>query len=209
MANEVIEWVEKNPVPAFVVGGVVVLGVMWFMGVFSSPAASSNGGQTNMAAAYYAAEAAQAQAGAQIQLATVQATNQTAQVTANANAAEAIAATEANMQTTLGGQTLTGQQTLYNDELLSAQTSANDAVQSSNINAANTLAVTNSNNWANEFLAALNGVIPQEVAQTGAASVTLPGLGNFQVGPTAGAPNINQAIAAGYTPAQALALYGF
>lgn len=88
------DWAKANPLLA----GLAVFGVglllLWLLGFFSkssSQGASNQTAQTNLAAAYYAAEAAQATAGTQLQMATVQATNRTAQVQAQANAAQAIA----------------------------------------------------------------------------------------------------------------------
>ena len=205
--DKVLKWVEENPVPSVLIGGVVVLGLLWMFGFFSAtPAAASNTGQTNLAAAYYAAEAAQATAGTQLQLATVQATNQTAQVTAQANAAEAIAATQANMYTTLGGQSVTSNQTLYNDELLTAQTNANDAVQENQTNAYYNNLNTTANANATILSSAFNTIVPQALSQSGYFSGNIPGFGSLQVANTTATPN--QLAAVGYTPAQIAAIYG-
>lgn len=90
-------WIEKNPGLAIVIGLTGTLAILWLLGFFSTPAAAGAGGdtgQTNMAAAYYAAEAQQAVVGGQIQMAHEAATSQTAQAATAANAAVAINAAQ-------------------------------------------------------------------------------------------------------------------
>jgi hypothetical protein len=198
--NEIIAWIEKNPVPSIAIGAVVVIGGMYLLGYFT-PAQSSSGGSQNLAAAYYAAEAATATAGTQLQMETVRDTNQTAQVTAQANAAQAIASTEANMYTTLGGQTAGTATTLYNDELLSSQTNANDAMQTANVNADYAYRTSLAGTNAGILQSAFNTIIPQELALSGGgAGFSLPGVGTIWTQGGAVSPSV--LAAQGYTPDQ-------
>jgi predicted small secreted protein len=113
--TEVGEWMGKHP---YITGGSIVvggLGILWLFGFFNKPAAASDTGQTNMAAAYYAAEAAQAAAGAQIQSISLQTTAATAQTKIAADAAVAIngantgSAVLINQQNTGSANTINGQ----------------------------------------------------------------------------------------------------
>jgi hypothetical protein len=101
--QDALHWVEEHPALAAVigVGGVFIL--LWLLGFFSSTK-SSDSGSSNLASAYYAAEAAQAKIGGDIQLASITTAAQTRQNADNANAAVAIANTQAGAAVTINGQ---------------------------------------------------------------------------------------------------------
>lgn len=98
-------WMGKHP---YATGGTIVvggLGILWLFGFFSStPQQSADAGTQNMAAAYYAAEAAQAAAGAQIQGISLQTTAATAQTKIAADAAVAINDANTGAATIINGQ---------------------------------------------------------------------------------------------------------
>ena len=92
----------------YITGGTIVvggLGLLWLFGFFSaSPRQSADAGTQNMAAAYYAAEAAQAAAGAQIQSISLQTTAATAQTKIAADAATAINNANTGASVLINGQ---------------------------------------------------------------------------------------------------------
>jgi hypothetical protein len=207
--GEIGGWVEKHPYAtgAIVFGGGLVL--LWAFGYLGgSSSSSAETGTNNLAAAYYAAEAAQTTAGTQLQMATVAANSADAQTATQANAAVAINQANADMETTLGSQTTTAAQTLYNDQLQSSITSANDTMAENNVNQAYLYQTTLAGNNAQETLAALNGILPQELALNPShmAALYIPGVGNFGVGGTTATPN--DYAAAGYTAAEIAAAFG-
>jgi hypothetical protein len=74
-----MHWAEAHP---WATGGIVLgggLAVLWLLGAFSKPSGGASDSGSNNAGAYYAAEAAQAQAGAAIQATTLQTAAATAQ----------------------------------------------------------------------------------------------------------------------------------
>jgi hypothetical protein len=212
--GDIGKMIEKHPLAtgAIVFGGGLVL--LWALGYLGGGSASSAAsGTTNLAAAYYAAEAAQTTAGTQLQIATVAANSQDAIATTQANAAVAINGAQQDALTTLGGQSLTGAQTLYNDNLISSTTSANDTAQTAISQSAYDLDTANANNSAAEYLAALNGIVPQLISQGYGAGIVLPGIGALSAG--AAAPNTNPAVSSpaqaatlGYSAAQIEAMFG-
>ena len=207
MGGKIVGWAEAHPGESILIGGVVVLGVMWLLGFFDGAPAQSDGGASNMAAAYYAAEAQQAVVGGQIQIATIGAAASTAQALAGDDAAVKInkaqthAATIINGQnadttTKLGGFALNA--TYSNNATSLAQTQSNNAAAVT-INSANNLSSTLS-----DFL---HNIWPTELATYGGNQgfvTSIPGLGTFQSG---GALSPAQMMAAGYSP-QAIAAAG-
>lgn len=173
-----VKWVEAHPGESIVFGGVGVLVLLWLLGYFSSD--TSNAGASNLAAAYYAAEANQAVVGGQIQMANINATAATAQTGIQANAAVAINAANAGAATTINGQNVGGALGISGNDL-SATYSNNQAAQ--NIVASNNatqLTLDAQNNQASEVNGAINTVIPAEIAATGSiGGFALPGFGQF------------------------------
>jgi len=109
---KIVQWVEDNPLPA---GGIIVVGglaILWFFGFFSSSGSSAQGQADPNASAYYAAEATQAQFGAQMQIATINSAAATAQ--------SQIAATAA---TTINAQNNTTSQLQSNNTLAATKSS--------------------------------------------------------------------------------------
>lgn len=87
-----ITWVKEHPVET---GGIVFvggMGVLWILGVFSGGSSSASAGDPN-ASAYYAAQAAQAQAGDALQAVQIQSAAATAQTALNDSASTSTNAT--------------------------------------------------------------------------------------------------------------------
>jgi hypothetical protein len=154
-----------------------------------------------MAAAYYAAEAAQTTAGAQQQIATESFAAQTAQTGLQAGAAVAINQANATAATSIASSQYGAATTL-------GTVQSNDALAAVQSNNAYSLATTQSNNQASTTIAALNTVIPQEIALTGGwANLKLPGMDALSVG-TAATPSLDALMGLGYSRAQAQQLAG-
>jgi hypothetical protein len=172
--DEVLEWVEKNPVPSALIGGVVVLGLLWLFGFFTPKAApaSNNTGAANMAAAYYAAEQAQTVAGTQVQLATENDAAATAQTQLQTQAATAIAATNANAanyQAEVAG--LVQQNINYQNANVAIQ-NAQIAATSGDLNAYYNLTASNAQSQAAAFLGYANSPLAQELINAGYPGLT-------------------------------------
>lgn len=202
--KELEAWVEANPGKSILIGGGLVLFLLWIFGAFSK-SATSNGG--SLAAAYYAAEAQQAVIGGQIQQATIAAAAQTAQAGIAANAATAINAANTNAAITINQNQGVVVSHLA-DQQLNATLSNNATIQ--NVNATNTaaaLAAHEASINGAEALAYINTVIPQELKITG-------GFGNFflpngqalsvNTGSPVGNVDLYQSI--GFTPNEATQL---
>lgn len=168
--NDVTSWASKHP---YATGGIVFgvgLVLLWWFGFFSSSsggAAGASSGDTNMAAAYYGAEAAQLTAGTQLQLATVQAGAATAQTQLQADAAvkiqnsqdttaAAIAATQFGSASTINGQNTAAAEAI-------AHTNANAAVDMQHTTAADNLKAIMAQITGNVSIAGINA----DVAKTG------------------------------------------
>lgn len=166
--DEALAWAEKNP---WWTGGIILVGglaFMWMLGMFggskggASAANNAAAQQTeaNLATAYYAAEAANATAGTQLQLAQVQ--GDTAVNIASANDQAAIATNAADNTTAQLGYTtgLSAAQTQYNDMVAANAANTSAAVQTAQItgNAAN-------------FNSLTNTILPYELALSGGAPV--------------------------------------
>ena len=120
-------WVTDHPTESIVIGLGGLLVVLWALGVFKGGAASSaSAGASNLAGAYYAAEAQQAVVSGQIQAATIGAAAATAQSAASDNAAVAINAANANAATIINGQN-TGASVAINDSSNNAAVAINAA----------------------------------------------------------------------------------
>lgn len=107
--SELMAWIEKNPGMALVIGGGGLLAVMYLMGAFSpTPAATDQSGASNLAAAYYNAEAQQATIGGQIQMTTLNDAAATAINNSNNNAAVAINTAQVGAAQTINQQNVNG-----------------------------------------------------------------------------------------------------
>lgn len=102
MANPVIAFAEKHPVPVGVGVVVVGLGLLWLMssGSASGGDASNAAAGGDPAAAYFAAASAQAQAGDAVQIAQIEGQSATTQTLLNDQASIANATTWSGAQTT-------------------------------------------------------------------------------------------------------------
>lgn len=201
--ENVVNWVEKNPWLAGIIGIGGVLILLWLFGFFSS-STSQTSSSNGLAAAYYNAEAAQTTAGTQLQMATEAYAAQTAQDQIQATGAESIAQTQANMYTTLGQQNAGTTTALGNDQLLASENSNNDALSASQIAGSYALQTAQAGYNAGVLNNFISNVMPQELAFTGSSTILgLPGAGDIQIGPVAGPVNINTLEAAGYSPAGA------
>jgi uncharacterized protein YfiM (DUF2279 family) len=221
---KIVDWIEHNPLLAggLIVGGGLV--ILWYMGFFTKAQASSDGGTANLAAAYYAAEAAQGVAGTQLAMQQSSDTAQTAQVGLQATAATSIAQIQANTTTALswndlmGLQTVTGAsadvaktQSLY--DLYATQTLSAASTHNADVTAAGAVAhdqyallTTQDNNKANVFTSFFNTVWPAELARTGGTSAGwLGSFGNIGLGGPSGTPE--QMRAAGYSANQIAAAW--
>jgi hypothetical protein len=207
--------VEEHP---YVTGAVVFgggLALLWLFGFFSSTSSTSSTdtATTNMAAAYYAAEAQQATAGTQLNIAQDYTQAQTDQTQIQANAAVAINAAQTGAATQIavtqyGAMTsiAAGQ---YNAATQIAATQGADALATTNNNNYYAFQTNQANNAAAEYQTVLGTIIPQELALTGgSAAVSLPGFGSGTVNRT-GVVSINDLIAQGYSPQQAGSMVGF
>lgn len=173
-----VSWVEAHPGESVVFGGLGVLVLLWLLGYFSSD--TSNAGASNLASAYYAAEANQAVVGGQIQMANINATASTAQAGIQANAATAIATTEAGAATTINGQNVNGALGFSNNELSATYSNNQTAQNVIASNNATALTLDAQNNQASEINGAINNVIPAEIAATGSiGGFALPNFGTF------------------------------
>jgi hypothetical protein len=196
--ENVLHWAEEHP---WLAGGIslgIVLLVLWLLGFFSSSSTSqtSDTGQSNLAAAYYAAEAAQTTAATQLQMATVQYGAQTAIDAQDDNAAVAIAGTQANMYSTLGQQNASTETALGNDQLLASDNANDDALQASNTAYADELTADQQSIYGAETVAAINSILPAEFA-AGGGTVGLGAAGSLQV--TGTTPSPAELLAAGYS----------
>jgi hypothetical protein len=134
--SEVFHWVEEHPIPSIVIGAGGLIAILYLLGYFS-PSSSGQSGQSagqNLAAAYYTAEANQADVGGAIQVAQIQANADEAVTASNNSAAVAINNVDANAAQTMNGQNVNGALGLGGQEL--------QATYSNNATAAN-IATTN------------------------------------------------------------------
>jgi hypothetical protein len=156
--KEITSWVEAHPGESIVIGGGGVIFLLWIFGAFGS-GKSSDSGASNMAAAYYAAEAQQAVVGGQIQVATIGAARDTAVAGIQANAATAINSANDYTAITVNGQNASEATTINqsNNDAANTQASiwagvstvqANDQLLSTYSNNATSVANTASNNAA-------------------------------------------------------------
>jgi hypothetical protein len=169
--NEIMAWAEKHPLPAGAITFGLGLLVLWWMGVIGSSGTAADQTnsaaqqtQQNLATAYYAAEAANATAGTQLQLATVQADAATNINQFNDQAAVAINA--AQQQTQQLGVTTEGQV---------ANTEYNDMLQANNVNSQYAYNTAVATGQAANYNTLLSTTIPYELALTGNSNL----YGNF------------------------------
>ena len=172
--SELFGWVEDHPILAAVLGITGLLIILWLLGVFSSSRASTNDGG-NMASAYYAAEAAQAAAGAQIQKTQIEATAATSIAARQAMMNEALGQIQATAATTINGQNTGAAMTINAQDNYTARALSSDQLQvtaNTNAWAAWTAGVNNDtarlinydNNRTSIFNTFLNNVVPAEIA---------------------------------------------
>lgn len=170
--EKILHWIEAHPIA----GGGIVFGVgllvLYWMGIIGGSGTSADQTnsqaeaitQQNLATAYYAAEAASATAGTQLQLATVQADAATNIAYANDNAS--VAANAADNQTQQLGYTVGGQvQT----------TEYNDALDANNTNSQYAYQADVAAGQADNYNTLLGTTIPYELALTGNSNI----YGNF------------------------------
>ena len=155
-----------------------------------------------MAAAYYAAEAAQTTAGSNLQLATVQATNQTAQTQIAATAATSINAANDTAAVTMNASQYGAAQTIGLAQTAASVSQSNNAttasIASSNA-AASAAAAAAQASQAHDAAMLASTLIPTEQAATGGSG----GLSAFGFNIVAAAPvTPNAGLAAGFTSAQ-------
>jgi hypothetical protein len=215
----ITSWVEDHPTESIVIGLGGTLAILWLLGFFSSSTQSADSGSSNLAAAYYAAEAQQAVVGGQIQMANIAATASTAQSLIGANAAVAINAANSTAATTINGQNATAATTINQ--------SNNDAAATLNgQNTSEQLLATYSNNWtayntalSNNATAAtisadtnrssiwqtiFGSLLPTELALgKGYAQLDLGSFAPGGVGGVATISSINDLMAGGMTRSQA------
>jgi hypothetical protein len=205
--HEIVVWTEAHPVEATVIGAGGLIAFLWLFGFFGS-GKSANSGASNLAAAFYAAEAQQAVVGGQIQQTTLLTAADTAKTKIQADAAVAINSANTTAATTINGQNATAATTintsLSHDALLRtySNNSTATAINKSNNETAATIA--DSNNKASVWQTIMGVLMPAELAYGG-------GYGAVNAGPYGGArtyvpgaaPSISGLIAAGYTPDQA------
>jgi hypothetical protein len=208
--GEIGTWAKTHPLAtgAIVFGG--GLGLLYLLGYIGGGSSSAgNAAQANGVAAFYAAEAAQAGAGAAIEVQTLQSQAATAQAKIAADAATAITGAQANRDILINGQntgaaySIAGlglQGTLSNNATALASTLSNNATQES-INANNTR--------AGLLQTALNTVIPIELNRSGSAVFHVPGdMGEGIQVASGNVWDINSLVAMGYSPTQAQSIAG-
>jgi hypothetical protein len=169
--KELTAWVEANPGKSILIGGGLVIFLLWIFGAFSKSSAG-DGGQSSLAAAYYAAEAQQAVVGGQIQMANISANASTAQELIKANAAQAINATNATAATTINSQQGNVLMDVSSKQLTLGLNNNATLLAGQQNNNATALEALKAGIAGQETITALNTVIPQEIAVTG-------GFGNF------------------------------
>lgn len=202
---KVVEWAEAHPTEAILIGGAGVLVILYLMGFFGSNSASNSASQgaSNMAAAYYAAEAQQAVVGGQIQEATINDAATTAQVQDQVQGAVAINQAQQTAATTIAGSQLGAVQSTNSANVAIAQSNNAALVNGQETALQTTLGQT-----------MLGTIVPQELALSGGtAGFNLPGLGVANVDPlsqaVATSPNSPESLAnLGYTPAQIASVLG-
>jgi hydroxylamine reductase (hybrid-cluster protein) len=223
-----LAYAEEHP---YVAGAIVFgggLALLWLFGFFSSSSGSgTDSATTSMAAAYYAAEAQQAVAGTQLNIATEQAQAATAQTALQTGAAVAIeqahGTTEQNIaasmygsQTTLGlagtaaGVTTAGYAAdvaktgiVYGAQTAAVQ--ANDAMNTSIAGNSYAYLTAKAGTDAAALQDAMHTIIPQELAMYGQSGFTTQIGGQQFASGLWGNPNI--ARASGFDPAQVAAMF--
>lgn len=216
-------WIKAHP---YATGGIVFvggLGLLYLLGyIGGGSAVAADAGTANLASAFYGAEAAQAQAGAAVQIQTLQSQADTNQAKINADAATAINASNNGMAMTINGQNtsaaVAGQlssdfTTRYvnesNDYTTQFVTQSNNstALQEATNNLYAQQYANDQNNQANLMQTILGTIIPQElVLGKGTANLAVSGVGSVNVNAAPAAPA--QLAAAGMTPAQIQAIWG-
>lgn len=216
--DDATHWVGQHPylAGATVFGGGLAL--LWLFGFFSS-SSGSQAASPNLAGAFYQAEAAQTQAGAAIQIATLQTASDTAKTKIQADAATAIQSSQSDMAMTInsqnvgrdnivGGYALTASQTQSYADLTTAQyalqatmhNSDNLAMEHASDNAMQTT-INDSNNQASVLSLFYNNVLPNLLSLRGGAG-DIQGIGTSRLGIGTGAYTPDQLRASGFSEAQ-------
>lgn len=213
---EVTGWVEDHPTESIVIGLGGTLALLWLLGFFSSNA--NNTGSSNLASAYYAAEAQQAVVGGQIQMANINATASTAQALIGANAAVGINAANTTAAMTINGQNATAATTINqsnndaattktlgvaSDQLLSTYSNNATALNTTLSNNATAATISADNNKTSIFQTILGTLLPTEIHNTanpGYGVLNIPGFGGFAA--LATIPTYNDLLASGLSPNQ-------
>ena len=227
--GEIGGWVKTHPVPTAAIVFTGGLALLWMLGYIGGGAGASASSGGNNLAAFYGAEAASAQAGAAVQLATLQTAAQTAQTKIQADAATVINAAQTNAAQIINGQNvgaavqragIDSATTLglsWNQDLATfnnnattqfvTKTNADAATAQNFTNNAYAAQIAASHDNANLLQTALQTVIPNELNRYGSAIVGLPGIGTVNA-LSGNTWDINGLISMGYTPAQAAAKAG-
>lgn len=193
----IMTWAEEHPAASIAIGLVFVLFVLWLFGAFKGSAKQSDGGASNMAAAYYAAEAQQAVVGGQIQVATIQANRDTAINAAQTDAAVKLGKIQAKAATTIN--TTNAGVAVQN---INAQVAMN---ASNNATAAQIAETQTRGSLLSEFF---HSILPTEIANMGQTNFSLgiPGFGTFSQ--SRGLDSPTNLLAAGFSQAQINRMYG-
>ena len=211
----ITSWVEEHPTESIVIGAGGVLVVLWLLGAFSS-SGSSDAGASNLASAYYAAEAQQAVVGGQIQMATIQSAAATAQNAAQVNGAVAINKAQTKAAVTINGQNASAATTINqsnndanivgsNNQLLATYSNNSTAYETAKVNTAAQVTMNQSNNNSNQMIDFINSILPAEMvrAMGGAVNVYTP-FGNLGLTGQGSPANTPQGlIERGYSAADA------
>jgi hypothetical protein len=215
--KEVTAWVEAHPTESIVIGAGGVLVVLWLLGAFSGSPAASNSGASNLASAYYAAEAQQAVVGGQIQMATIQSAAATAQNAAQVNGAVAVAKSQSKAAVTINGQNASAATTINGQDDTAATVNSNNQLLATYSNNATTVATTNSNNYfanktaeagfnAGELNNMISSVLAPEIAKYGSGATQFTdtsGAYHYLGAAPSGDYSINALLGLGYTLPQA------
>lgn len=201
MFGKVGPWVAQHPIPSVAIGAGGLIVVLWIFGAFSRKPATSDGGASNMAAAYYAAEAQQAVVGGQIQMANIQATRDTAIAGLATDAAVKSENIRATAATTINQQNVGGSIQLSADQLSATRVNAATALATVQTNTAAQQAIEAGHDKTSVLQSFINMILPAEFAQHpgGGFLASIPGYSD--IFSTTGSLSPAQMREAGYSEA--------
>lgn len=209
---QVTGWVEQHPTESIVIGAGGVIAILWLLGYFGSSAGASSSGASNLASAYYAAEAQQAVVGGEIQMTTLQTAAATAQNAAQVNGAVAIAKAQAKAATTINGQNASSATTIATDAsdnaLLATRSNNATALATTLSNNATKVTIDANDNQTSLLQTVLGSIIPAEMPYLGGGAVFQSSFGNIGVGAGSLGVSPNDLIARGYTQQKAFQIAG-